>query len=83
MCTQDTQGLPKYKSTVWGPTLSSADLVCKIDLPELEAGDWLYFDNIGAYSRDVITPFNGFDPPPCYYFIRERDMLVRQCHCIE
>ena len=73
---QDRTGQPTHKSIVWGPTCDSADLVREMDLPELEVGDWLYFDNTGAYSRSVATGYNGFELPICYYFIKDSDRLV-------
>jgi ornithine decarboxylase len=50
-------------STVWGPTCDGGDWVfLSIPLPELEIGDWMIWDNIGAYSSSIITNFNGFAP---------------------
>ena len=42
-------------------------------MPELEVGDWLYFDNMGAYSLCAFSSFNGFNRPPSYYYIKESD----------
>lgn len=52
-------------------------MVCEANLPELTVGDWLYFHNIGAYSRGLGTDFNGFGLPVCYYFIRQSDRLAK------
>ena len=60
-------------STVWGPSCDATDKVCEVELPELKVGDWLYFENIGAYSHVARTGFNGFDPARDYYFIRQSD----------
>lgn len=32
-------------------------------MPELSVGDWLVFDNMGAYTLTLIGEFNGFTPP--------------------
>ena len=50
-----------YNTVIWGPTLDGTDCIireCKI--PELEVGDWLIFDNCGAYSMCLFTTFNSF-----------------------
>lgn len=54
-------GLPRYPSTVFGPTCDASDIVL-IDylLPELVVGDWLVFPNMGAYAAVIGTNFNGF-----------------------
>ncbi|KAL0632928.1 Ornithine decarboxylase [Maublancomyces gigas] len=52
--------LTKY--SVWGPTCDGIDCVsASCFLPEvLEVGDWLYFSDMGAYSKCSATKFNGF-----------------------
>jgi len=49
-------------SSVWGPTCDSIDCVCPVTmLPEgLRVGDWLAFDNMGAYTVCAASQFNGF-----------------------
>jgi len=49
-------------SSVWGPTCDSIDCVCPMTmLPEgLRVGDWLAFDNMGAYTICAASRFNGF-----------------------
>jgi ornithine decarboxylase len=46
-----------------GPTCDSFDkITLSAELPaELEIGDYLYTENIGAYSTASSTKFNGFD----------------------
>jgi len=50
--------------TIFGPTCDALDVVSMSEeLPEnLELGDLLYTQNIGAYSIASTTPFNGFPP---------------------
>lgn len=51
----------EYPCSVWGPTCDSIDCIGKnFSLPELEVGDWLYFDNMGAYTMCAASNFNGF-----------------------
>ena len=61
----------KLKTTIWGPTSDSGDKIRDCEMPELEIGDWIYFDDIGAYSVSVNTKFNGFELPIPYYYIKE------------
>jgi len=61
---------PTYVSKLFGPTCDSMDVICKdTELPELEVGDWLYFRNMGAYTKASASSFNGFHPPKSYYVI--------------
>ncbi|KAL6846674.1 hypothetical protein ACP4OV_024122 [Aristida adscensionis] len=51
-----------YASTVYGPTCDSQDkVVTGYQLPEMSVGDWLIFDDMGAYSTSAGCNFNGFD----------------------
>ncbi|KAH7906947.1 pyridoxal-dependent decarboxylase [Hygrophoropsis aurantiaca] len=54
---------PLLFSSVWGPTCDSIDCVCKmVELPSaLQVGDWLGFDNMGAYTICAASQFNGFE----------------------
>lgn len=50
-------------SAVFGPTCDAFDTVTLgAELPELEIGDLVYSENIGAYSHASSTFFNGFPP---------------------
>ena len=48
--------------SIWGPTCDSIDCVCPMTkLPaELRVGDWLVFNNMGAYTICAASQFNGF-----------------------
>ncbi|XP_028412232.1 ornithine decarboxylase-like [Dendronephthya gigantea] len=60
----------KYPSSIWGPSCDSMDCVTKnVMLPECGVGDWLYFEEMGAYTLSAASGFNGFLPPGCFYFI--------------
>jgi ornithine decarboxylase len=48
---------------VFGPTCDALDTISLAEqLPDLEIGDYLYSENIGAYSAASSTHFNGFPP---------------------
>jgi len=54
-------GEKTYTSTVFGPTCDSLDtVVTGYQLPEMSVGDWLVFDNMGAYTTGAGSNFNGF-----------------------
>lgn len=50
--------------TVFGPTCDALDVISMAEElpPDLERGDLLYSENIGAYSLASSTTFNGFPP---------------------
>lgn len=59
---------PLHPSIVWGITCDGVDkikAVCK--LPELAVGEWLYFENMGAYTITINSPFNGFPMADVHY----------------
>jgi len=61
--------VPLRASSVWGPTCDSIDCVCTVTLlPEtLRVGDWLGFENMGAYTVCAASQFNGFQVSPVVY----------------
>jgi len=66
---------PVYQSSVWGPTCDSMDMIMeKTYLPEMEVGDWLYFEDMGAYTTSAASCFNGFQKPSNHYIISERNL---------
>jgi len=56
-----------YPSEIYGRTCDSGDCLGKdFILPELFEGDWLYFNNMGAYTIVTASEFNGFPKPELY-----------------
>jgi ornithine decarboxylase len=54
---------PTQISAVFGPTCDAFDTITlSAELPELEIGDLVFSENIGAYSHASSTHFNGFPP---------------------
>ncbi|KAM6218203.1 antizyme inhibitor 2 isoform 2-T2 [Rhynchocyon petersi] len=42
---------PLYSSSLWGPAVDGCDCVAEgLWLPQLHVGDWLVFENMGAYT---------------------------------
>ncbi|RKO98090.1 ornithine decarboxylase [Caulochytrium protostelioides] len=59
---------PRYESSLWGPTCDSIDcLSASTALPEMQIGDWLYFENMGAYTCAAASCFNGFVKSRIWY----------------
>jgi len=58
----------QFDASIWGPTCDSMDCITRTAvLPELNVGDWLYFENMGAYTVAASSTFNGFPKPILYY----------------
>ena len=54
---------PTQICAVFGPTCDALDTISLAEeLPDLELGDLVYSENIGAYSHASSTYFNGFPP---------------------
>ena len=48
--------------SIWGPTCDGIDRIAESIRFDhtLDVGDWLYFENMGAYTKCSATKFNGF-----------------------
>lgn len=64
---------PAYQAcSIWGPTCDSIDCVSKLSyLPNarLRIGDWLRWQNMGAYTICAASQFNGFKTSKVHYTI--------------
>lgn len=59
-------------SSIWGPTCDGLDKVVEnIMLHDMELGDWIIFENMGAYTLPVASPFNGFPIPKVHVVANE------------
>lgn len=56
-------------TTLFGPTCDGFDKVVTTIIPRLNLGDFVYFQNMGAYTIAGACNFNGiqFMSPTCYY----------------
>lgn len=58
------------RTTMWGPTCDSIDVVVKgIPFPDTNVGEWIFFENMGAYTTAAASSFNGFAPPAPFYVL--------------
>lgn len=60
LCASEEEESMDY--SIWGPTCDGIDLITeRVKLPYVvDIGDWLYFENMGAYTKCSATRFNGF-----------------------
>ncbi|XP_038057820.1 ornithine decarboxylase-like [Patiria miniata] len=68
---------PLYPSCIWGPTCDATDCLfpdCK--LPLLTAGDFVIFQNMGAYASSTSCDFNGFGTPKSYYVAPKESLPI-------
>jgi ornithine decarboxylase len=76
VCLKNTQ---HFKCSVWGPTCDGLDLI--VDdrvLPEVNIGDWLFFEDMGAYTMSASSTFNGF-PKPCSFYYTTNPDILEEC----
>eukprot|EP00123_Amoebidium_parasiticum_P019353 comp24696_c0_seq1/m.46840 comp24696_c0_seq1/g.46840 ORF comp24696_c0_seq1/g.46840 comp24696_c0_seq1/m.46840 type:complete len:479 (-) comp24696_c0_seq1:414-1850(-) len=72
MYTRDNQTEEEFEASIWGPTCDSMDCITKdARLPELDVGDWLLFEDMGAYTKAAATTFNGMQLARSYYINTE------------
>lgn len=45
-----------------------------IELPELGLGDYVIFEDMGAYTIPIASPFNGFPTPKVEYYIERKHL---------
>ncbi|XP_053659514.1 ornithine decarboxylase 1-like [Anopheles marshallii] len=60
-----------YESILWGPTCHVLDQIAQDKLPELDVGDSVVFENVGAYGVVLANEFNGFALPKVIGYLRE------------
>ena len=66
----DNEPIP---TAIFGPTCDGLDQMCSLNntkLPRCEIGDWLIWENFGAYTHTASFVFNGYThiPPRRYVF---------------
>lgn len=70
-----------YDSVVFGPTCDSLDTIDNdIKLPELAIGEWLYVENMGAYSSSSSTTFNGLNNTTALYIMTAKSLNLKDTH---
>jgi ornithine decarboxylase len=59
---QESRDVDATEYSIWGPTCDGIDRIAESIRFDhtLDMGDWLYFENMGAYTKCSATRFNGF-----------------------
>lgn len=54
---------PLFSSSLWGPVVDGCDCIAEgLWLPQLHVGDWLVFENMGAYTLGMGSSFGRTQP---------------------
>ncbi|PIO71621.1 Pyridoxal-dependent decarboxylase, sheet domain protein [Teladorsagia circumcincta] len=64
----------EYPSTIWGPTCDSLDKIEDQKMMRMmSVGEWIVYQNMGAYTCSASTTFNGFQRPNAVYVISRKN----------
>ncbi|KAK2737622.1 Ornithine decarboxylase [Onygenales sp. PD_40] len=60
--TMESEVCAPIEYSIWGPTCDGIDVITQRTTLNgaLDVGNWLYFENMGAYTKCSATRFNGF-----------------------
>lgn len=67
-----TSNSPKLPTQIFGPTCDGLDQICEENdtaIPHVEVGDWLFWDDMGAYTHCASFVFNGYDNIPTKTYV--------------
>lgn len=59
-------------TVIFGPTCDGIDVLCDLDktrMPRCEVNDWIYWDNMGAYTHTASFVFNGYTHVPTRTYV--------------
>jgi len=63
-----------YRSTLFGPSCDGLDTILKnYPVPKLNVNEWIYWQNMGAYTICAAASFNGFPLPTVHYIWRTKN----------
>uniref|UniRef100_A0A670XQH6 Antizyme inhibitor 2 n=1 Tax=Pseudonaja textilis TaxID=8673 RepID=A0A670XQH6_PSETE len=75
-CPRPPPDHPLHNSSFWGPTGDGLDRIADgLELPELQVGDWLIFENMGAHTVLAPSSFQGSPPTPVHYAMSRRSHI--------
>lgn len=67
------------RCSLWGPTCDSMDrIIEECYLPNLDVGDWLVFEDMGAYTVAAASTFNGFQRPALNFIASQNTWIYLQ-----
>lgn len=73
--------------SIWGPTCDGLDVIVEnLEFPTLNVGDWIMFEDMGAYTFSAACTFNGFSIPKVYtildkatmFFLKKRSPAIEE-----
>ena len=72
LLTPTSEGCDQYECSMWGHTCDGLDQILDCGtLPELAVGEWVVFEDMGAYTISISTAFNGFQKPNSFFYVTE------------
>ncbi|XKL60342.1 hypothetical protein PGB90_001358 [Kerria lacca] len=72
----DVQTREVIPSSILGPTCDSVDIIVQdIKFPNLNIGEWIIFENMGAYTISCVCSFNNFPIPRVFSILNESTLL--------
>lgn len=70
---------PLMECSLWGPTCDSIDRITERSfLPQMEVGEWIAFENMGAYTVAAASTFNGFQKPALRFILPMHTLVYLQ-----
>lgn len=67
---QDYPIVDVSQCSIWGPTCDGLDRVIDlVNMPKMNMGDWIIFEDMGAYTLPLACTFNGFPVPKVFSVI--------------
>jgi ornithine decarboxylase len=66
------ESAPVLPTQIFGPTCDGLDQICEESdtlIPRVEVGDWLYWDEMGAYTHCGSFVFNGYTNIPAKNYV--------------
>uniref|UniRef100_A0A8C0G314 Antizyme inhibitor 2 n=1 Tax=Chelonoidis abingdonii TaxID=106734 RepID=A0A8C0G314_CHEAB len=70
---------PLFSSSLRGPPCDGQDCIADgLELPELQVGDWLTFENMGAYTIAASSSFNEYQQPRIKYIMSREAVRLLQ-----
>lgn len=69
---ETSESTPLLPTQIFGPTCDGLDQICKENntfIPRVEVGDWLFWDEMGAYTHCGSFTFNGYTNIPAKNYV--------------
>lgn len=75
----DKRDKPVFRTSLWGPTCDSMDRIVEVCyMPDMKIGEWIVFENMGAYTICAASNFNGFEKPALKFYLPQHALIFLQ-----